>query len=1259
MNKPANPAIIIGLGGTGQWVLTYVKKNLIDTYGQVPPTVKLLSFDTTSEKTEAKVEKGEEHARVGNIQLDPGEFIYLGGNVHDISSEIKREHKHPHISSWFQANYYLETMDRDAFELAKGAGQRRPFGRMSIFYDLTTNPSQITGKLEQAITEVKTQNEKNQPIEIYIVCSLAGGTGSGMVIDIAHIVRKMAETVRVPFAVRGFLVLQNTFNPVIDLNHILANSFAAIRELDRFLQVFDRDYPIYYADDKTNRDPKEVYRSLYKSKLFDNCYLLDARRKNLPLDGVKPWLGVFPAAAECISALLDPETGDAFAQHYKNVNTRLAEQQKKLGQTLYSSLGTYTYILPIVDITETLTHKAALELLGEKLFKISTDPHTGDQRVSADNQQELRSPPRDEAMNFFKTDKTATGTQNLPFFQQMALQIEGGSLENREYIAQMASYGLELLSWLKSVETDQSINLISENIQGILEASLRTEILSSEIEKDDWHSAADRIVRQITEFRHKKLGYEESNGRRIPGELQKGLAEYAYRNRKRFRAILSEKLTTILNGESSDPQIAKAGKLPYGQEFLSYMLRALDEFDGYMKRVWGYRADGGEVGVARDDSSRTKQIMNDTRDLTGFFDKLQKTAVHAQEDYINAEDFLFSIEREDVLYRAIMDYTSMFRVIVQDAKAQLDAWAQALTLGGEINSGEQGAYNLLSQQLADIKRRRDEQNQIRVYKYLTDEPYETGLYKSNMDEKWNEVLRRFKWEFAFAHDESAQPPTAEEGQLQYRYRWEKDKETDFIARFYYDKEQLAQTKSRQSPASILNARFLADKLRPYFADVRNETVADRLDEHIRADGLAKEMLDYAGALIDYSAEKQAATEKHNFVCVNKGIRTDYFSELTDSLQRQAPSDKDNQVIGLTNKHRCIVLSTTDLIIGQETSPIITSRDVYMKHTGDHRLLHNFPAEVNASGYEARIPKPPINEARRLLSPTLVALLEDRDMMRRYVLAQVFGLMREELALDDPQKNQFVLRLDRRERRDDQSLIRLTSPDAKPNELDAMTNFVFVKIDADSGTRYIQDITPGLNIQVEPRRVDDAIELRQKAFLNGRDVIVQEFDRFLSDNLTLLNAENAQARAILVNAFRKFMMADYDRYDRDLKLGNTETLATYITTFLDNNRDCLVKDEDNVRGEALHKKLGERILDLLKEADGRIKPQPLSALVKLLENHIDNTLVPMRKASPLDESAEAKLRRDMSNVMIDLRRDIGSIMHLILWDEIERLERQAS
>ena len=40
--------LLIGLGGSGQLILMHVKRLFLDTYGIVPPSVKLLSLDTDS-----------------------------------------------------------------------------------------------------------------------------------------------------------------------------------------------------------------------------------------------------------------------------------------------------------------------------------------------------------------------------------------------------------------------------------------------------------------------------------------------------------------------------------------------------------------------------------------------------------------------------------------------------------------------------------------------------------------------------------------------------------------------------------------------------------------------------------------------------------------------------------------------------------------------------------------------------------------------------------------------------------------------------------------------------------------------------------------------------------------------------------------------------------------------------------------------------------------------------------------------------------
>lgn len=1238
MSQVANPAIAIGLGGTGQWVLTYLKKNLLDTYGKVPDTVKLLAFDTTSEKSDATVladkkadRPDEERAQVSNVTLDVGEFVYLGGNIRKICEDIRRENKHKHISAWLQAEQYLEAFDDDAFEISKGAGQRRPFGRMAVFYDLATGSPQITGKLTQAITDVMNANKNRQPIEFYVITSTAGGTGSGMFMDIAHIARKLAERQGVAFAVRGFIVLPNTFASVINTSYILPNAFAAMREMDRFMLVFDKDYPIYYSE--ARREPHTLYHSIYKSKLFDSCYLLDSVRPNLTLQGVPPKEGVFPAVAECITALLDPATGDTFSQHYKNVNNQLAQAQVATGKAMYSSLGTYTYILPVEDIIQRNTLKTVVELLRDRLLKIEEDPVDKRLRVSSAGNAEVGNTPREEAMDFLKKEKSRDNIQNLHINQQIALILESGRLKEQDYIAGIADMGIDILNWVLPTSQDDVVSQVANSIQAIFETSFVAEVPTSRIQKDGTPEAAGRIKQKITQMREKMLGREDATGRRTDGELQKGLAIYQQRNIEQFRKLLIENIHDILNGITDDPLIGKVGKLPYARDFTDWLNKSFDEFGAFMREVLKARADSGELALAREDALNAKQMMDDTRMLTGPFDRLKGTAVKAQESYIGAENYLLDLERQEVLLQAVIAMVEMLKNVTLELKTQCDQWINILAVGGVVEDDERlremGVYRKVLVEQGEHQRRREEQSRIKVYKYLSgpgseynpkdDYKYEDLLYERLLSEKWPEILRRFVWHVTF---------------------------TDSKLRLHlkYGDDELVAERNRQALATDINTRFLIEKLRPYFWDVRNESIADRMAAIFTAQQAAKQLLDNSGALIAYEANEQEQAEKHNFACVNRGQQITYFDGLQDALRAGAPNDKDNQVVGLSNKHRCIVLSTVDLLTDEATAPYQAARRTYLEYSGVRAMLHDFPAEVNASAFEKRFPQPPLMQAERLLSPDLVALLEDRGMVRRFVLSVFYGLIREEEVVGGTGQNHYVLRLDRTGRRDQASVIRLTRPSPNPKFIDAMTTFVYPRITTESGEREICDVTPGAAVRVQPKRVDDVLSMREESITSGREDVVDSFVKFLEEMDYMLTQTG---REVLPDAFRKFI-ADNEMHLK--RSGHTppegrdkdDPVAENLDAFMDDNFDCYEEQYAEL--------MKQKFLAFLNEYRGAKKITTIkkSELARRFERFIDER--PDRKAPRRGLIQRLKGSNDQ------LEQDLGAIMHLILWDEMERLEK---
>ena len=90
------PAVVVGLGGTGQWALTYLKRELlIAVEGKATPVI----FDFYRLKTMPQPEvtvrtaqsgSREELVSVGTVKLTSEEFVHIGGNAYSISDKLSR-----------------------------------------------------------------------------------------------------------------------------------------------------------------------------------------------------------------------------------------------------------------------------------------------------------------------------------------------------------------------------------------------------------------------------------------------------------------------------------------------------------------------------------------------------------------------------------------------------------------------------------------------------------------------------------------------------------------------------------------------------------------------------------------------------------------------------------------------------------------------------------------------------------------------------------------------------------------------------------------------------------------------------------------------------------------------------------------------------------------------------------------------------------------------------------------------------------------
>lgn len=247
------PSLVIGLGGTGKRALTHLKRRIFDTYGvEELPWIRLLSIDTDS-------------ATVNNppiISQRTGEFIKLGSSelriidqsgTPDVINNLDAP-ENRHIKEW----YPDPDMKVDFPKAARGSGQVRMFGKIGLYKG--DNLHTTYRWLQQAAHEVADPAawssfpsfSVDQNLQfVYVICSLCGGTGSGMFLDIAYLLRKVVgvDPSRKRFV--GVFVMPEVYEPVIENAHIkriYANAYAGLRELDYLMNSPRRAYTIKGKD---------------------------------------------------------------------------------------------------------------------------------------------------------------------------------------------------------------------------------------------------------------------------------------------------------------------------------------------------------------------------------------------------------------------------------------------------------------------------------------------------------------------------------------------------------------------------------------------------------------------------------------------------------------------------------------------------------------------------------------------------------------------------------------------------------------------------------------------------------------------------------------------------------------------------------------------------------------------------------------------------------------------------------------------------
>ena len=258
---PNEMYLFIGVGGTGQKALRSIKETINKTIDpNYHAQVRYLVVDCAENELLKLVEDGV--FEQSEIMLIP----YQG--AHDT---ISPQHIASDKKEWVDPDLYSATGgdapgDKEGFR-GDGAGAWRQPGRIRL-----TSPGglDIIRKISDTIGCFTTRPDTK--LKVFFLCSVAGGTGSGTIVDLVYMTRHVLET--------NFAGLYNNthifgyiFSPsaragrINERRHPGANHYAAMKEIAYLMRLGDRGEKI-----KMNYGITNV---TFNRNIFDTCMIVD------------------------------------------------------------------------------------------------------------------------------------------------------------------------------------------------------------------------------------------------------------------------------------------------------------------------------------------------------------------------------------------------------------------------------------------------------------------------------------------------------------------------------------------------------------------------------------------------------------------------------------------------------------------------------------------------------------------------------------------------------------------------------------------------------------------------------------------------------------------------------------------------------------------------------------------------------------------------------------------------------------------------
>lgn len=449
----SNNHLIVGLGGTGGKVIRHLRKTIErskDTQGKSPSEARFefLYIDTSDDELQKK-----EEWKVLGKEIDLARSQYLINKASGVRPVLNDPDSFPGLKDWIEPRSVFDVF----MATTAGAAQRRKLGRL-VF---AQNATSFVKAFEDRLSVLESSSGTTGAV-IHIVCGLAGGTGSGSVVDaVAQIRHKCPDANRYNILIYAMLPEKNSkrVKDVAGFSPYYANGYAALSELNAL--AVGKYRPTHLLNG--TRLEHEIY--------FNGCYLINnINEHNVPFDVESE---VPRIVGEFIFQKTMNKEWEGLGRAEKGENDiKNFESEEDIGKArakLFLSFGIKRVVVPEQEIKEFLAYGFAEQATRQLMYNnFRQGEGYADEAVEKDWGFEARKPD----------------TQQSLLLTDAHLTLETGILEDdaknaswkppREYWKQIVSLQVPDIKADKTIEETNWIHVLNSRLAKVFDDTYRT-----------------------------------------------------------------------------------------------------------------------------------------------------------------------------------------------------------------------------------------------------------------------------------------------------------------------------------------------------------------------------------------------------------------------------------------------------------------------------------------------------------------------------------------------------------------------------------------------------------------------------------------------------------------------------------------------------------------------------------------------------------------------------------------------------------------